>query len=621
MSHLLRRVGIIALVALGLAAPAFARSVSIGWDANTESDLAGYVIRYGTASGNYTVAIDVGNRTEFALTLDDFTTYYVAVEAYDVDGAHSSLSSEITIGADYSACDFSLNSTSAIVGPAATSLTVGLTAQAACPWTAASFSSWITVSGRTATKGAGMVSLSIAANPSGMSRVGTVAIGGRSILITQSSASCTVSATAADFGVFLKDGGRGAIAVTASPSQCAWAASSDSSWLTFAGSGSRSGTGDVAFTVAENTGRAREGHLTVAGKIFTIAQRAHKRIEALDFDGRGADAFLYDKTTGDWTQYKWNGVFAATGAGVSSPGMTVLSADFNRDDRSDLFAYDSRTGVWARSISNEDGTVRFVESVWQAGWVPTIVDLNGDGRSDVFFYSPRSGAWVQWITQGTPLEFSQRTGQFAAGWTVYRAAFDADGRDDLFLYNANPKKSDRNAGKWAQAFTQSNLSFVVKPGKKVWSAGATVLPVDFDGDGLSEVFTLSTAGKWTVASFTAKGVTLKSGGWSAGWQVFRAEFDGDNVADLFLYNPKSGQYRLALRRASSFVILRGAWSKKLVADVTDLNSDGLSDVVVYDPSQGNWGSATSTIRPGAFLYGGGAFGKALTMLASHSTLP
>ena len=77
---------------------------------------------------------------------------------------------------------------------------------------------------------------------------------------------------------------------------------------------------------------------------------------------------------------------------------------------------------------------------------------------------------------------------FAPGWTVYRAVFDRDGRDDLFLYNANPKRTRRNAGKWAQAFTQSRLDFVVKPGKTAWSAGAAIVPADFSGDGLSDVF-------------------------------------------------------------------------------------------------------------------------------------
>ncbi len=620
MSHLLRRVAIVALLALGSSVPAFARSVTVAWDANTESDLAGYVVHYGTAPGTYTASVDVGNRTDFALDLDELTTYYVAVDAYNATGEHSPLSSEVVVGPDYSVCDFSLNTTNTSVGPSASSLTVGLTTQSVCPWTASSFSNWITVSGRTATRGAGTVSLSIAANSTGTSRVGTVVIGRRALLVTQGSASCTVSASAADFGLFLKEGGSGSVAVSASGAQCGWTAASDASWLAVGGATSRNGSGNVGFAVAANSGAAREAHLTIAGSVFTIQQQARKRIEALDFDGLGADAFLYDARSGDWTRYKWTGIFSAMQSGAASSGLTVLPADFNRDDRSDLFAYNPLTGGWARSVAAEDGSISLLESIWQAGWVPTIADFNGDGRSDVLFYNPRSGAWVQWITQPS-MDFVQRSGQFGAGWTLYRARFDGDVRDDLLLYNANPKKSDRNAGKWAQAFTQADLSFVIKPGKKAWSAGATILPVDFTGDGLSEVFMLSTTGKWTVATFGAKGVSVKIGGWSAGWQVFRAEFNGDNVPDLFLFNPKNGQYRLVLRKGSGFTLVRGAWSKGLTADVTDVNADGLTDIIVYHAAQGIWGSATSTKKPGAFVYGGGTFGTSLTLLARHQTQP
>jgi hypothetical protein len=619
MSYLLRRTAISALFVLGLTLPAFGRNVTVAWNANKETDLSGYVIRYGTSSRTYTASVDVGKRTSFALTLDDFTTYYVAVEAYNIAGGRSVLSSEVVVGPDYSTCGFQLNKASATIGGAASSLTVALSAQPACPWSAVSYSSWIRVAGRTATRGPGTVSLAISANTSGTPRLGTVVIGTRSLLVTQNGGSCAVTPLA-DYDVFPRDGGAGSISVSAG-TQCGWTVGSDASWVTVAGAGSRVGPGTVSFTVAANPGAAREAHLTVAGTAFTIAQRARKRGDALDFDGRGADVFLYSRTTGDWTRYQWDGALMAMQTGVSTPGMTVIPADFNGDERSDLFAYDTRTGIWARSISATDGTVRFTEAVDDPGWVPTIVDLNGDGRSDVFLYNPQSGDWAQWITNATTLQFSERRGHFNPGWTVYRARFDSNTRDDLFLYNARAKTVDANAGKWVRVFTQPDLTFTAKAGTTVWPAGATILPVDFSGDGLSEVFRLSPTGAWSVATFSATGVTYTSGSWSPGWQVFRGEFSGDSVPDLLLVRPATGEYRVAIRKGTTFDIVGGTWSKNAVADVTDLNGDGLTDVLLYTPAEGVWGSAMWTTKQGAFVFGGGNCAKSRTLLARHQTAP
>ena len=132
---------------------------------------------------------------------------------------------------------------------------------------------------------------------------------------------------------------------------------------------------------------------------------------------------------------------------------------------------------------------------------------------------------------------------------------------------------------------------------------------------------MTPAGKWTVATFTSKGVTFKGSQWTAGWRASRAEFTGDGLADLFLYNPKNGKFRVVVRKGTTFTILKGAWSKNLTVDISDLNRDGLSDLVVYDPVAGTWGAATATAKPGAFVYLGGTFEKSRALLAAHSTRP
>ena len=88
-------VGVVALVA-GSVASASAQSVTLGWDANPEPDVAGYNLYYGTRSGQYTSIVNVGKVTQYKVTgLDPSSNYYFAVQAYDSAGLTSSLSSEI----------------------------------------------------------------------------------------------------------------------------------------------------------------------------------------------------------------------------------------------------------------------------------------------------------------------------------------------------------------------------------------------------------------------------------------------------------------------------------------------------------------------------------------------
>jgi len=75
----------------------FAASVTLQWDANTESDLSGYRVYYGTSSSVYSQSIDVGNVTQ--ATVPDLvggTTYYFAVTAYNVSGLESAPSNEVS---------------------------------------------------------------------------------------------------------------------------------------------------------------------------------------------------------------------------------------------------------------------------------------------------------------------------------------------------------------------------------------------------------------------------------------------------------------------------------------------------------------------------------------------
>jgi len=85
------------LLALFLPSLVRAAALDVTWNANTESDLAGYRVYYGTAPGSYGAPIALGKVTAHQLTgLLSGTTYYVALTAFDTSGNESGFSAEVS---------------------------------------------------------------------------------------------------------------------------------------------------------------------------------------------------------------------------------------------------------------------------------------------------------------------------------------------------------------------------------------------------------------------------------------------------------------------------------------------------------------------------------------------
>jgi hypothetical protein len=82
------------LIIFGRAALA-QQSVTLTWSPSTNATVAGYKIYYGTASGNYTNTVDVGNVTSATISgLANSTKYYFAATTYDSTGDESAFSNE-----------------------------------------------------------------------------------------------------------------------------------------------------------------------------------------------------------------------------------------------------------------------------------------------------------------------------------------------------------------------------------------------------------------------------------------------------------------------------------------------------------------------------------------------
>src|SRR3954464_15434979 len=84
-----RLIARIAVVVFGLVlfSAQAAHSATLSWNPNAEPDVTGYIVYYGTSSGDYTQRIDVASSTQLVLTnLPTNTVVYFAVTAYNADG-------------------------------------------------------------------------------------------------------------------------------------------------------------------------------------------------------------------------------------------------------------------------------------------------------------------------------------------------------------------------------------------------------------------------------------------------------------------------------------------------------------------------------------------------------
>lgn len=137
-----------------------------------------------------------------------------------------------------------------------------------CAWTAASDVSWITVTSPASGTGEAEVRFTVGRN-GGPPRAGTITAGGQIFTVEQGSG-CAYSLSAESHNVPAA-GGAGSVSVRA-PAGCGWTAASGADWLTITTGSSGSGDGAVGFAAAPNTGAARAGALTIAGRTFTVSQ-------------------------------------------------------------------------------------------------------------------------------------------------------------------------------------------------------------------------------------------------------------------------------------------------------------------------------------------------------------
>ena len=140
---------------------------------------------------------------------------------------------------------------------------------------------WLTTDDPGVRVGPSTATYTVAPNTTGNSRHHFHSFGGKNLELFQTAdgaPDCTATLSPSSATV-TEAATSGSVAVTLPSSACAWAATSNASWITVTGGASGTGSGTVSYSIAELTSSdlsypSRNGTVTIAQQTFTLTQTA-----------------------------------------------------------------------------------------------------------------------------------------------------------------------------------------------------------------------------------------------------------------------------------------------------------------------------------------------------------
>lgn len=372
-----------------------ATSVTVAWDASSDTSVTGYLLLYGTSRGAYTGQVDVGNRTQFTLLGLPAGTYYFVVKAYNATQVQSAASNEVSavITNHYLAAskapDFD--------GDRRSDLAVWRASTGA--WDYLSSSTNLTNGAKSGTKW-------------GSAALGDVPLSGdldgdgvADLIVWRASTGTWYWLTSSSNYTMAYGKQWGNLALGDKPMLAdidgdaiddliIWRASTGTwYWLT-----SSSGY-DYAVAGGKQWGQLSLGDMPMTG----------------DFDGDGrADLAIWRASNGTfyWLNSSSGYAYASAGAiqwGNKTLGDIPLLGDFDGDHRSDLAVWRASTGTWYWVLSSAGYSYAAARGVqWgnaSVGDVPAVADMDGDGRADIVVWRASSFTWY-WLSSSSSYSYA-----------------------------------------------------------------------------------------------------------------------------------------------------------------------------------------------------------------------
>ena len=527
------------------------------WSATSASSFLTFTNGTGrTGSGTVTYNV-AANTTTSARTL----TATVAGQAFSIAQAASG------------PCTYSISPATTNVSAAAGSGSITVTTGTSCAWSATSASSFLTFTNGTGRTGPGTVSYNVAANTTTSARTLTATVAGQAFSIAQAAPpACTYSINPATMSV--SDAvASGTITVT-TQTNCAWSATSTSSFLAFQNGTGRTGSGTLTFSVTANTGMtARTGTGTVAGKPFSVSQAAPVSACTYTINPANANAPAAG-TTGSvtvttqagcpWTATSAVGFLTFTdGAARTGSGTANYVVATNPNP------FRTATGT----VAGKPFTL------WQAAASactysisPATVTTGAAASTGTVTVTTQANCGWNATSLNGALTFQDGTNRSGPGSVSYTAALNEGVARNVIGLVAGATFTVAQAG-------GSSAPHVVSQN---WSS-------DFNADGKNDILVrdslTGSVEAWFLDNATVKGRQTLSENLDTNWMlVGRGDFNGDGKPDIVWQHKTDGRLaiwymdgttRTGLESPSIILIGDPGWT---IVGVGDFNDDGYADL-------------------------------------------
>lgn len=169
-----------------------------------------------------------------------------------------------------STCNLTLNPTAFSVGPEGGAGAFDVDVVSGCNWTAASNSSWLTISSAAAGSADATIAFNVAANTTPGVRTGIISVSDKTFTVTQQGANCTLTIDPASNLSVPSNAFQGTINVT---STCQWTAQSTVGFVSVTAGATGNGNGQIAYSVGANpSAQSRSGAIRIGNLTFNITQ-------------------------------------------------------------------------------------------------------------------------------------------------------------------------------------------------------------------------------------------------------------------------------------------------------------------------------------------------------------